>query len=217
MNAEEIKGMKIEPGMVVVYTPKNPMPGAALGTAYKALKAEIGKAMRTTPDNLPVGIVLLSPGDKLTLLSPSNENPFVVHNSKLPDHKFTKFQQIVYDQVMAGANPHTFAHWPTGSGKTYLYNAIKEDMAIIQKIIDEQFEVEVESLKPEERDIEGDIDFIKFCSECSDSGSGGVAGCEYLVKSKCGPKEIPADCPKRICNGGPENGICISTFAVIGD
>ena len=55
----------------------------------------------------------------------------------LPDHKFTDWQQEAYNQIMSGQN--AVIHRGIAVGKTYLYEAIKEDMAIIQARIDEHF------------------------------------------------------------------------------
>lgn len=55
--------------------------------------------------------------------------------------KFTPLQQKVYDAVMSGKV--MIVSWPIGAGKTYLHNAIKEDVAEIKKAIASQFEDEV--------------------------------------------------------------------------
>lgn len=54
--------------------------------------------------------------------------------------RFTRTQQMVYNALMSGKK--VFYTWPIASGKTYLYEAIKEDLAKIQKVVDAHFKEE---------------------------------------------------------------------------
>lgn len=60
----------------------------------------------------------------------------------MKDHHFTKFQQHVYDTVMRGENPNVT--WTVAAGKSFLYNAIKEDIEAIQQAVDGHFKDEID-------------------------------------------------------------------------
>lgn len=62
-------GLKIEPGMILVFTPACILSHQATETAQRVLEDEARKALgidNTVP--LPVGIVIVRSGDKLDLL-----------------------------------------------------------------------------------------------------------------------------------------------------
>ena len=61
----------------------------------------------------------------------------------MKDHNFTKLQQKVYDAIMRGEN--VIVSWPIGIGKTYLYNAIREDLKAIYTAFEEHFKGEKEN------------------------------------------------------------------------
>jgi len=53
----------------------------------------------------------------------------------LPAHNFLAWQQEAYEAVMSGKN--FFIELGKGAGKTYLADAIRQDMAIIDKVLEE--------------------------------------------------------------------------------
>jgi len=57
--------------------------------------------------------------------------------SSLPDYNFSPIQQQVYDAVMSGKA--VSIRWGWMSGKTYVFNAVREDLAIIRKLLNECF------------------------------------------------------------------------------
>jgi len=61
----------------------------------------------------------------------------------MKNHQFTIVQQAAYDAIMEGY-PFPII-WPKASGKTYLYNAILEDLKEIRCALDKTFSDEVES------------------------------------------------------------------------
>lgn len=69
------EGLKIEPGMILVYTPSSRLSAKAEDGSYKLLKQEVCKALSIDSDApLPVGIIITMPGDKLELLKAREEN-----------------------------------------------------------------------------------------------------------------------------------------------
>lgn len=58
----------------------------------------------------------------------------------MKDHKFTTLQQRVYDSIMNGKD--IAVAWPVAAGKTYLCNAIREDLAAIGAAAKEHFKDE---------------------------------------------------------------------------
>lgn len=63
--------LKIEPKSILVYTPSCPISVKRSEEIYDGLQSELCIALNYTPNALPVGIVILHPGDKLELLNPN--------------------------------------------------------------------------------------------------------------------------------------------------
>ena len=76
MEIKELTGMKIEPGMVVVYTPKRKLGMQEAQLSIHGIKRAIRTALVLGHNGLiPVGIIITEPGDKLELLKPKQEEP----------------------------------------------------------------------------------------------------------------------------------------------
>ena len=68
---KETEGLKIEPGMMLVYTSAEYLSRQAKEDVHKMLEAEVYQALCQVPRNLliGIGIVILNPGSKLEILS----------------------------------------------------------------------------------------------------------------------------------------------------
>ncbi len=98
----------------------------APGFGYKTREAS-AKPWEDVPEN-----------NKKLMIAVAEKVLLVVDTELHKDHGFTKKQQEAYDAIMAGKNPSV--DWPRASGKTYLYNKIKEDVALIRKAFEAHFE-----------------------------------------------------------------------------
>ena len=69
MDIKEITGMKLEPGMMLVYTPAKVRSESEAGHDYKIFREAVANALQVdVHSTLPVSIIMASPGDKLELL-----------------------------------------------------------------------------------------------------------------------------------------------------
>ncbi len=55
----------------------------------------------------------------------------------LPDYHFTSLQQMAYDALVSGKQVRI--KWGVMSGKTYVFNAVRKDLAIIWELLNECF------------------------------------------------------------------------------
>jgi len=62
--------MKIESESILVYTPSKKMTDKELYDIYETLTKVACKALACNPESLPIGIIILKPGDKLSLIPP---------------------------------------------------------------------------------------------------------------------------------------------------
>lgn len=65
---KETGTLDIKPQSILVYTPAEKMSDREYEWTYETLRITAGKALGCDPQHLPVGIILLKPGDKLEAL-----------------------------------------------------------------------------------------------------------------------------------------------------
>lgn len=63
--------VQLKPESILVYTPAERMSDRQYVETYDVLQAAACRAMACLPVSLPVGIIILKPGDKLEMLSRS--------------------------------------------------------------------------------------------------------------------------------------------------
>lgn len=68
MEAIPTETIKIEPESILVYTPARPMTEQWWEHIYNTLEQAACKALACDPQHLPVGIIILKPGDTLVAL-----------------------------------------------------------------------------------------------------------------------------------------------------
>lgn len=71
----EKEGLKLEPGMILVYTSATHLSTRAKGDMHKVLEAEACVAFDRKPRNLHIGIVILDAGEKLEVLPKIESEP----------------------------------------------------------------------------------------------------------------------------------------------
>lgn len=65
---KETKTLEILSESILVYTPSGPMTKRAFANTYETLQKVACKALACTPERLPIGIIILKPGDKLSVI-----------------------------------------------------------------------------------------------------------------------------------------------------
>ncbi len=99
----ETKGLKLEAGMMLVYTPDHKLSCDAATHAKEILDTEARKALAIDQyAPLPIGIVLLSPGDTLELLKAKDTLAQKTENRANQDNAATEIAgsvELLFNQV----------------------------------------------------------------------------------------------------------------------